>query len=76
MNLIIKKVLIKFIRILTSKLDLISFFPGIGVRIFEDKDVRAISITKHSRLYYRLKNNTIVILRIFDTRKDPSKFTF
>ena len=70
-----EKIIIRFIRILTSKLDLISYFPGIGFRIFEDKEVRALSITKHSRLYYRVKN-TIIILRLFDTRKDPSRFTF
>jgi len=30
-------------------------------------------IVKHCKIVYRLKNNTIVIFRVFDTRQNPSK---
>lgn len=63
-----------FIEILNYKLDLISVFPSLGSKIFSAKKIRAILVTKHSRLYYRINTDLIIILRIFDTRKDPDKF--
>ena len=34
-------------------------------------EVRSLLITKHNRLYYRLRNNTIEILNMYDTRINP-----
>ena len=63
-----------FFKLLTSKLDLISIFPNLGAQILHPKIIKSILITKHSRLYYRVNKNQIIILRIYDTRKDPKKF--
>jgi plasmid stabilization system protein ParE len=34
-------------------------------------EVRSILITKHNRLYYRVKNDTIEIVNFYDTRINP-----
>ena len=35
--------------------------------------VRSTLISKHNRMYYRLKNNTVIILNLYDTRSDYKK---
>ena len=48
--------------------------PGIGSPSHKKKNVRKILITKHNRLYYRVKdNNSITLLTLFDTRQNPKK---
>ncbi len=39
-------------------------------------NIRKCVLTKHNTLFYREKNSTTTILRIFDTRKDPKKLKF
>lgn len=69
-----ESVILKFIRILNSKLESISYFPYLGVQITDDKELRALLITNHTRIYYRVDKNNLIVLRLFDTRKDPKKF--
>jgi len=44
--------------------------PNIG-KLSNVLEVRSILITKHNRLYYRLRNNNIEILNCYDTRINP-----
>jgi len=53
-----EKVNQNFIEILNTKLELISIFPSLGSTVFPAENIRAVLITKHSRLYYRI-NNTL-----------------
>jgi plasmid stabilization system protein ParE len=65
-----------FIGILYEKLNTLSYEPFIGIETENTDGVRSILITKHNRLFYRIKLNTIEILSIFDTRQLPSKKPF
>ena len=48
--------------------------PGTGSVSKKKKDVRKILITKHNRLYYRVKDKeTIFLLTLFDTRQNPKR---
>ena len=45
--------------------------PAIGSVSKKKKDVRKILVTKHNRLYYRVKDNdSIFLLTLFDTRQN------
>ena len=68
-----EKVTSDFVKKVFYTAELISLFPLIGNIIYHDKNIRGILITEHTRLYYRIKINTIIILKLFDTRKDPKK---
>jgi len=63
----------KFINIVNSRLETLSVFPNIGVRSSKEEKVRAIIITEHNKLYYRVTSDGIEILNIFDTRQDQQK---
>ena len=52
---------------------LLSEFPEIGTEEIKDKRLRGFQLTKQTRLFYRLKDNRIIILTFFDSRQDPKK---
>lgn len=62
-----------FIKLIDSKILLLASQPNIGIRSQKLKDARSILITKHNRLTYRIKDNTLIILNLSDTRRHPKK---
>jgi plasmid stabilization system protein ParE len=54
-------------------LDLLSAFPLMGSLEIADKNIRAFQLTKQTRVFYRVKNETIIILNFFDVRQSPVK---
>lgn len=63
----------KFIDKLDSILELLENAPYIGIKSEKRAGVRQILITRHNKLFYRLRGNTILLLDFFDTRQDPDK---
>lgn len=49
---------------------LISTQPLVGV-VTGREDIRSILITKHNRLVYKISQNKIIILNMYDTRTNP-----
>ncbi|HKB45731.1 MAG TPA: hypothetical protein VKC90_15140 [Chitinophagaceae bacterium] len=47
--------------------------PFTGVVSEKIKDVRAILITRHNLLYYKVKGKKVMILNMYDTRMNPKK---
>jgi len=54
-------------------IDLISEFPEIGSIENHKKGIRGFVILKQITLFYRIKNETVIILSLFDNRKNPKK---
>tara|TARA_R110001599_G_scaffold3619_1_gene19933 strand:- start:5156 stop:5446 length:291 start_codon:yes stop_codon:yes gene_type:complete len=48
-------------------------FPEIGTLEIPEKKIRGFQITKQTRVFYRLKNDQIILLTFFDSRQDPQK---
>ena len=67
-----KTVADNFVAILEGRIETLSRQPYIGTPSGM-KNVRTILISKHNRLYYRIKSNKIEIITLFDTRMDPKK---
>jgi plasmid stabilization system protein ParE len=61
-----------FIIAFQKKVNTISLNPNIGKQS-NVLDVRTILITKHNRLYYRVKDDTIEIINMYDTRTNPKQ---
>ena len=62
-----------FISKLQKRLQTLSKQPYIGVSSSVIKTVRSILITKHNRLFCRIKDNTIEVINMYDTRSNPKK---
>ena len=62
-----------FVNKLEKRLDNLSKQPFTGIESEHLKNVRSVLITKHNRLYYRIKETTIEVINMYDTRLDPKK---
>jgi len=54
-----------------KRLDNLSKHPFTGPESAYFKNVRSILITKHNRLYYRIRETTIEVINMYDTRMNP-----
>ncbi len=68
-----RKVAEEFKKELDGKILQISETPDIGINSIKVFNVKRIVITKHNKLFYKIKGNTIYIITLFDTRQDPKK---
>ena len=68
-----KKVAGEFLLKIDRRLDLISKQPFAGAVSLKIKEVRGLLITRHNKLYYKVKGNTVIILNMYDTRMNPKK---
>jgi len=62
-----------FMRKLYDFLEIISEFPEIGSMQYPEKQIRGFALTKQVSIFYRIDDNQIVLLDIFDNRSDPAK---
>jgi plasmid stabilization system protein ParE len=65
-----------FEKIVNGKLDNLSKQPFSGIKSVKNPIVRSISFTPHNRLYYRITSDSIELLTIIDTRRNPEKNPF
>lgn len=56
-----------------SFFDLLEDFPEIGAIELAGKQIRGFQLTKQTRVFYRIKDDRIIILTLFDVRQDPKK---
>jgi plasmid stabilization system protein ParE len=68
-----KEVAAKFTTKLDKRMNNLSVQPFTGIQLKHFNNVRLILITKHNRLYYRVKEKTIEIINMYDTRMNPRK---
>jgi plasmid stabilization system protein ParE len=47
--------------------------PEIGTVENKEKQIRGFVITKHNTLFYRIENDSLVLLSFFDNRQHPQK---
>lgn len=62
-----------FMRKLYDFLEILSEFPEIGSMQYPEKQIRGFALTKQVSIFYRVDDNQIVLLDIFDNRSDPAK---
>jgi plasmid stabilization system protein ParE len=62
---------INFKKLILNFLDLLQAFPEIGSLELPNSNLRAFVAHKRLKIFYRIDNSRIIILRLFDTRKNP-----
>lgn len=65
-----------FEEIVNKKLANLSKRPFVGIKSDKNPIVRSILFTHHNRLYYRITLDSIELLTIIDTRRNPEKNPF
>ncbi len=56
-------------------LETLSEFPEIGSLENKEKNIRGFTLLKQVNLYYRVKDDTIILIIFFDNRQNPKKKT-
>jgi len=68
-----QKAAIEFLSRIDKRVETFKEQPFIGKPSQRKPEVRTILITKHNRLYYKFRSDTVIILNMFDTRRNPKK---
>ncbi|MEO6639063.1 MAG: hypothetical protein ABIN25_12355 [Ginsengibacter sp.] len=56
---------------LDQRFDMIRKQPYIGKASSKSPGIRAILITKHNKLYYKINADKIIVINMYDTRANP-----
>ncbi len=67
---------VNFENTVKKKLANLSRQPFIGIVSQKNPFVISILLSKYNRLYYRVKEETIELLNVFDTRQNPDRNPF
>lgn len=62
-----------FVQDLYKKVESLRQTPFRGMKSQKNPNYRKLIISKHNKVYYRVKNKTIFIVDLIESRKDPSK---
>jgi len=54
-------------------LESLSEYPALGTVEVPEKGIRGIAITKHNRLFYRVTQNLIIVLNVYDNRSGQKR---
>jgi plasmid stabilization system protein ParE len=68
-----EKVTKAFVRKVYDFLDILSEFPEIGSVENISKNIRGFTIIKQVSIFYKVKDNQIIILLFFNNRQNPRK---
>ena len=63
------KIAFNFLNKLEQRIELIIDNPQIGKPSQKKQNIRSVTLHPYNRIYYRLNNNTIELLCLFDMRK-------
>ena len=64
---------IRFRNLVLEFSTILQSFPEIGSLEIEDKNIRGSVIHRRLKVFYRIKRQKVIILRLFDTRQNPDK---
>ncbi len=71
-----EKVAENFTKKVFDFLNILSEFPEIGSIENSEKEIRGFNIIKQVILFYRIKENKIILLKFFNNRQHPEKKGF
>jgi hypothetical protein len=67
------KVADDFLDGLYERINKLKEIPRSGSPTAKNKNIRKIIISRHNKVYYRIKGNVITILTLIESRQDPKK---
>ena len=62
-----------FLKKIEYRIQQLSGQPLTGIASEKIDSVRSVFITRHNRLYYKVKGKKVIVLNMYDTRMNPKK---
>jgi len=66
-----EKVAKSFVKNVYDLIEILAEYPEIGTLENEEKEIRGLTIVKQVNVFYKVKDDQLIILNFFDNRKDP-----
>lgn len=66
-----QKVASEFLQKIDRRILLLTEQPFLGAPSARINEIRGLLITRHNRMYYKIKGNKVIILNMYDTRMNP-----
>lgn len=63
----------EFLERIDYRIGLLTKQPYVGAPSSKVKDIRGLLITRHNKMYYKIKDDKVIILNMYDTRIDPKR---
>jgi len=63
----------RFIKDVYDFMELLAEFPEVGSIENREKNIRGFTLFKQVNIFYRINNDQIIILGLFDNRQNPTK---
>jgi plasmid stabilization system protein ParE len=67
------KVAASFLHKIDLRIAQLSRQPFTGIASEKIESIRSVFITRHNRVYYKVKGEKVIILNMYDTRMNPKK---
>ena len=67
------KVATEFLLKIDRRIELLTKQPHVGAPSSKVKNIRGLLITRHNSMYYKIKNDKVIIMNMYDTRMNPKK---
>ena len=67
------KVAASFLKKIDLRIQQLSGQPLTGISSSKIEGIRSVFITRHNRLYYKVKGKKVIVLNMYDTRMNPKK---
>lgn len=67
------KVAKNFLKKIDSRINMLKQYPNLGAASMRVSGLRGLLITKHNILFYKVENNKIIVLNLYDTRSNQKK---
>lgn len=62
-----------FLKKIDRRINQLTKQPYIGTPSEKFSEIRGLLITRHNRLYYKIKGSKVIILNMYDTRMNPKR---
>lgn len=67
------KIAEEFLKKIDYRITLLAKQPFSGAPSLKVNDVRGLLISRHNKMYYKVKDGKVVILNMYDTRMNPKR---
>jgi len=71
-----EKVTKSFVENVYDLIEILAEYPEIGTIENEENGIRGLTIVKQVNIFYKVKDDQLLILNFFDNRKDPQEKRF
>lgn len=68
-----QRVAAEFTKKIDYRIEILGKQPFMGIPSTKIKDIRGLLVSRHKKLYYKIKDDKVIIMNMYDTRMNPKR---